>query len=95
MSEIKGTNYFDNNSFLNKKNKRDKYPLNHKGTKRDKPIVKLIGTDGNVFSIIGKVAKGLKDKGLDTEARDFRTLAMEQSSYGDVLSLASEYVEIR
>jgi len=77
------------------KNKGINNTLKSKGTKGDKPIVKLTGTDGNVFSIIGKVAGRLRKAGLETQARDFKNLAMEQSSYGGVLRLAGKYVNIK
>ena len=56
-----------------------------------KPVVKLVGTDGNVFSIIGKVSKALRSNGLDKE---FEDKAFNAESYDEVLSLAMEYCEI-
>ena len=55
-----------------------------------KPTVKLIGTDGNVFAIIGKVSAALsRDK-----AEEFCSRAFECKSYDEVLLLAGTYVEI-
>jgi hypothetical protein len=60
----------------------------------DKPVCKLVGTDGNVFSIIGKVSTTLKRSGEHDKAKEFMTRAMASHSYEDVLCLCSEYVEV-
>jgi len=59
-----------------------------------KPRCKLVGTDGNVFSIIGKVRDSLRNAGLKDKANEFSSKAMKQHSYDDVLSLCFEYVEV-
>lgn len=59
------------------------------------PKCKLVGTDGNVFSIIGRVSAALREAGLPDKATEFRVKAMQQKSYGAVLALCSEYVEVR
>lgn len=65
-------------------------------TKMDsKPTCKLIGTDGNVFSIIGLVSKSLKKAGMDNKAKEFTEKAFKSGSYDAVLCLCSEYVEIK
>jgi hypothetical protein len=60
----------------------------------NKPVCKLVGTDGNVFAIIGTVAKTLKRAGLHDKAKEFTTNAMNSESYDDVLCLCFEYVEV-
>lgn len=59
-----------------------------------KPQCSLVGIDGNVFVVIGHVAKTLKRAGLVTEAQEFQTRAFSSSSYDSVLRLCFEYVEI-
>ena len=59
-----------------------------------KPKVRLTGTDGNVFAVIGAVAGALKRAGLDAEAREFTSKAFASESYGEVLMLAAEYAEV-
>lgn len=59
-----------------------------------KPECKLIGTDGNVFSIIGKVKSALRSAGLKDQAEDFMGKAFASESYEAVLQLAMKYVEI-
>jgi len=63
-----------------------------------KPKCKLAGTDGNVFAIIGRVAKTLERSGLGNGyelAKEFRDKAMNSASYDAVLQLCSEYVAVR
>jgi hypothetical protein len=59
-----------------------------------KPECELVGTDGNVFAIIGKVSATLKKAGQPDKAREFSAKAMSSASYGAVLCLCSEYVEV-
>ena len=60
----------------------------------NKPIVKLIGEDGNAFFILGTVNKALKRAGLMKEAEAF----MKEATTGDydhLLQTAMKFVEIR
>jgi len=59
-----------------------------------KPECKLVGTDGNVFAIIGNVSKTLKRAGLRDKAEEFSKKAMSQKSYEDVLTLIHNYVSV-
>ena len=59
-----------------------------------KPPCKLIGTDGNVFSIIGRVRDSLRKAGQDDRAREFVEKAFRSTSYDAVLQLCLEYVEV-
>ena len=38
----------------------------------NKPTVKLVGEDGNVFNIIGRVSNALKKAGLLEQAKEFK-----------------------
>ena len=60
----------------------------------DKPICKLINTDGNVFSIIDTVSKCLRKAKQDDKAKEFMAKAMSSSSYDEVLNLLHDYVEV-
>lgn len=60
----------------------------------DKPMCNLIGKDENVFNIIGLVSKALKKAGRPEKANEFVDRAFKAESYGAVLSMADEYVEI-
>ena len=59
-----------------------------------KPKCKLVGTDGNVFSIIANVSNCLKRAGMKEKAFEFQAKAIKQKSYGAVLALLSDYVEV-
>lgn len=60
----------------------------------EKPKCKLVGEDGNVFAIIGKVTKTLKDAELLGKAREFSEKAFASNSYNEVLNLAMEYCDV-
>lgn len=59
-----------------------------------KPACKLTGIDGNVFVIIGKVCRTLKQAGLREQAAEFQAKAMASPTYEAVLSLCFDYVEV-
>lgn len=59
-----------------------------------KPPCKLIGEDGNVFNIIGKVTRTLKSAGQRESANEFTKKAFECGSYDEVLRLVMDYVEV-
>ena len=60
-----------------------------------KPECKLIGEDGNVFNIIGRVSKTLKSAGYEEQAKEFIEKAFNSESYDAVLTLAQNYVDIQ
>lgn len=57
-----------------------------------KPTVKLVGEDGNVFAIIGRVSRALKKAGKPEKSKEFTTKAFKCASYQEVLSLLLEFV---
>jgi len=59
-----------------------------------KPRVKLVGTDGNVFALAGKVSRCLKHAGMPDKAREFMDKLFQCHSYDEALRLMNEYVEI-
>lgn len=60
-----------------------------------KPECTLVGEDGNVFNVIGRVRRALLDARHDDEAREFVERAFRSRSYDEVLQLVLEYVEVR
>jgi hypothetical protein len=58
-----------------------------------KPECELVGTDGNVFAIIGQVSKALKRDGQRDRAKEWSERAMKCGSYDEVLQLLHDYVE--
>lgn len=59
-----------------------------------RPPCRLIGTDGNVYSIIGRVRRALQEDGQEDRAREFVERAFTCGSYDAVLGLCLEYVEV-
>jgi hypothetical protein len=59
-----------------------------------KPVVKLVGEDGNVFNLIGLVQRALKTSLEPEKAQEFSDRVFIAQSYDEVLRLAMEYVEI-
>ena len=60
----------------------------------ERPTVRFINEDGNVFNVIGCVSGGLKKAGLRKEAQEFTAKAFKCGSYEAVLALVHEYVEV-
>lgn len=59
-----------------------------------KPTVKLVGEDGNVFAIIARVSRAIKNAGTPEKAKEFTARAFRSGSYQEVLSLVQEYVDV-
>ena len=57
-------------------------------------MIRLVGEDGNVFSVIARVSKALKRAGMPEKAEEFRAKAMKAESYDAVLRLCMDYVEV-
>ena len=69
---------------------------------KDEPIctgvtVRLVGEDGNVFAIIGRVSEAIRRSRLPNRhqlAKQFVEEATSQKSYDDVLILCMKYVDV-
>ncbi len=59
-----------------------------------KPPCRMVGQDGNVFAIIARVRKALRDAGLHERAEEFVQRATSSESYDAVLALVWEYVDV-
>ena len=59
-----------------------------------KPTVKLIGHNGNAFSVMGLVKKALKHAGADKEYVDKYLNAATSGDYDHLLVVSMEYVEV-
>ncbi len=57
-----------------------------------KPKCKLIGQDGNVFYIIGRVSKTLEQNNIDSS--DFKNRVYRAKSYDEALQIVMEHVEV-
>ena len=58
-----------------------------------KPKMQLIGQDGNIFAIMGRASRLLKNSGQGEKAKEMRDRVMSCDSYQKALSIVSEYVE--
>ena len=56
--------------------------------------VKLTGTDGNAFAIIGAVKKGLRKAGASKEEQDVYVKESMSGDYNHLLTTAMEWVEV-
>ena len=56
--------------------------------------VQLTGEDGNVFGVIGRVAKALKRADERELAKEFEEKAFKCESYDAVLNLCGKYVHV-
>ena len=59
-----------------------------------KPKCKLTGTDGNVFALMGKVSRTLKETKLPDQAKEMVSRVVQSHSYGEALAIMQEYVEV-
>lgn len=54
--------------------------------------VPLVGEDGNVFSIIGRVRKALRKAGYASEAEQYTKEVQQTKSYDEALRKTLEYI---
>ncbi len=59
-----------------------------------KPKCKLIGEDGNIFFILGRVGRVLKDNGMADKAKECSDRVMASGSYEQALGIIMEYVDV-
>ena len=57
------------------------------------PKMDLAGTDGNIFSILGRAAQLLREDGQPDQAAEMTRRVFRSHSYESALGIISEYVE--
>ena len=62
--------------------------------KRNKPDCKLIGEDGNIFNLMARAARTLRENDLSEEAQEMRERITSSGSYVEALCIIGEYVNI-
>lgn len=62
--------------------------------KRNKPDCKLIGEDGNIFNLMARAARTLRESNLSEEAKEMRERITSSGSYDEALCIIGEYVNI-
>lgn len=58
-----------------------------------RPKMQLIGQDGNIFAIMGRASRLLKNAGQRDKAKEMCSRVMASKSYDAALTIVSEYVE--
>lgn len=60
----------------------------------EKPVCKLIGTDGNIFALLGKASQTLKKSEMSDQAAEMKKRVFGCGSYDEALCIIGEYVTI-
>lgn len=58
-----------------------------------KPTADLLGSDGNVFFLLGTCTRALKRAGLRFEAEELARRVMDAQSYDEALQTMLQYVD--
>lgn len=61
-------------------------------TEKKKPVLKIIGTDGNAFAILGKAQRVAKQNGMDWDK--IRTEATS-GNYDNLLGVMMKYFDVK
>ena len=69
----------------------EKIPKPEKNSLR--PKMQLIGQDGNIFAIMGRASRLLKNAGQRDKAKEMCDRVTASQSYSEALNIVSEYVE--
>lgn len=59
-----------------------------------KPDCPLIGTDGNIFHLMGKASETLRKNGMQEQAEEMRNRIFQCQSYDSALCIIGDYVNI-
>jgi len=63
------------------------------GIELKKPKCKLTGTNGNIFALLGKASRALKDAGQRDKALEMTKKVFASGSYDEALNIIQQYVE--
>lgn len=61
---------------------------------RKRPRIKLVGTDGNAFLVLGKVRRVLRIAGADKEYINKYMEEATTGDYGHLLQVTMKYVDV-
>lgn len=59
----------------------------------EKPVVKLVGEDSNIFNLLGLASRALKAAGQNEKAQEMFERATKQMSFDGALGVILEYVD--
>lgn len=60
---------------------------------REKPRCRLVGSDGNIYNLLGIASRALKTNGQREDAEIMRERVFASGSYYEALSIITEYVD--
>ncbi len=60
-----------------------------------KPIAKLVGENGNVFSLIAICSESLKKAKLHDQVKEMQERVFACNSYGEAINIMSQYCELK
>lgn len=60
----------------------------------EKPVVKLIGEDGNIFNLLGICIRALKKNGQRDLVPEMVEKVTSSNSYEDALAVLLDYVDV-
>lgn len=58
-----------------------------------KPVCRLVGSDGNIFNLIGIASRALKRAGMGDKAEEMKNRIFSSGSYEEALGIILEYVD--
>ena len=58
-----------------------------------RPTMKLIGEDGNIFAILGRASRLLRENGQQEQAKEMTNRVFRSVDYYSALNIISEYVQ--
>ncbi len=61
---------------------------------KQKPECKLTGTDGNIFALMGKASRTLKEAGQREKATGMCEAVTKAGSYHEALAVICNYVDV-
>lgn len=68
--------------------------LSEEMAEKKKPDCKLLGTDGNIFNLMGIASRTLRENGMTEEATEMCTRIRASDSYNSALCIIGDYVNI-
>ena len=85
--------FWQDHDFELKRDVPDMTEFNKLLNRPKKPKMQLIGQDGNIFAIMGRASRLLKNAGQSDKVKEMCDRVTESQSYSEALSIVSEYVE--
>lgn len=85
--------FWQDHDFELKRDVPDMTEFNKLLNRPKKPKMQLIGQDGNIFAIMGRASRLLKNAGQSDKAKEMCNRITASKNYSEALSIVSEYVE--